>query len=129
MSDPIYIPRSRRRPRRPGEADRAIAFVPNDDNIDKWTLQCLDHGAKRGYNSHGVVVGNWEEALSMLLDDLVDVIVVARREHAPDEVLPRIEFVEDGPRTTTRPPRVEVADPLASNGPPQPGRRRPRPIE
>lgn len=110
MSNPIYLPG---RPRPSGEARTAIAYVPHDD-IEQSTLACLAHADRRGYQVQGVIVGNWEDALSMALEGLVDVVVVARREHLPPEVLPRVEFAEDHER-------VEVAGPL-----PPPRRRRPR---
>lgn len=94
--------------------ERAIIYVPHDDDIEQSTLACLEYAAARGYQVEGVIVGRWHDAL----EGTADVVVVARPEHARDAT-PRIEVVEDQRRKGA--PRVE-------SGPPPPGRRRPKPI-
>lgn len=72
----------------------AVVFVPTA-HVIPFAKQCLDYCAGRGYEIAGVVRDDWPAAFAMMATGLVDVIVVARREHLDPNRTPRVEILAE----------------------------------
>lgn len=99
--------------------ERAIIYVPDDD-MERCTILCLEYAQRVGYLVVGVVVGRWNDAQSMVLAGVADLVIVADRAQLPPDRTPRIEVVDEH----ARPDQSQDGE-----GPPtSPRRRRPKPI-
>lgn len=77
---------------------RAIIFVPDDAERDRWEKICLDECDRRGYLVAALVHGGaekWHDLRTMLTNGEADVLVVARKEHLPPDRIPRTEWVDE----------------------------------
>lgn len=99
--------------------ERAIVYVPDDD-MERCTILCLEYAQRVGYLVVGVVVGRWNDAQSMVLAGVADLVIVADRAQLPPDRTPRIEVVDEH----DQPDQSQDGE-----GPPtSPRRRRPKPI-
>lgn len=73
---------------------RAVIFVDDIDRLER-AAACADYCARRGYAIFGIIVGDeqWDDALRLAVDDVVDVIVVSSRAVLPAKRRVRLESV------------------------------------
>jgi acetyl-CoA acetyltransferase len=72
---------------------KAVICVPNTDR-GRWEAECLAHCTAWGYDVVAVMTagdGAVRDICQMVASGEIDVIVVARFEHLPQDTLPRIE--------------------------------------
>lgn len=86
---------------------RAIIYVPNDVDRDRWEAVCLKYCDRRGYEVVSLVVGGperWVHITQMLQAYEAEVVVVASQDHLPPNRTPRIESVTEELRLDAGPP-------------------------
>jgi hypothetical protein len=77
---------------------RAIIYVPDDEDRDRWEARCLEYCDRRRYRVVALVVGGperWDDAMDMMYAREADVLVVASKMHLPPDRTPRVEAVTD----------------------------------
>ena len=77
---------------------RAIIFVPDDAERERWEKICLAECDRLGYRVVALVRGGvekWGDLRRMLTSGEADVLVVARKEHLPPNRVPRTEWVDE----------------------------------
>lgn len=108
--------------------ERAIIYVPHD-HMEHCTILCLEYAQQAGYVVEGIVVDRWEDAQSMALAGVADIVIVAERSQLPPDRAPRIEVVAEHTKDDHNHDRDHDRHDEDDEGPPtSPRRRRPRPI-
>lgn len=99
------------------------AIYVTQAHVDSYTERCADYIQRLGLELKSVVVddrggGRWVEAVALLLDGVVEVIVVAERDELPTDRLPRLDVVAEErrrliPRQGCRPQLIRRYEPPA----------------
>src|SRR5690349_24628589 len=82
---------------------RAAIFMPEEELSNAALISpCFGTIAKRGY-AFDSIVSDWEQLMTMLREQLIQVVVYARPEHIDPSWLPRFELAEHGPNAAADP--------------------------
>lgn len=72
---------------------RAVILLPQNCPIDaQYAQDCREHVERRGYQLL-TAAWRWEVVDAMFRRGMIDVVVMARREHFDTAWLPKVEFV------------------------------------
>jgi hypothetical protein len=99
-------------------AERALIYIPDDGDAEKWLTLCLGYVARHDYELVAVVRGDWAGVRRMLDDGQAVVVVIARRDHPPAGRVPREVYVEEeGPAPTPQQRRPRLIPRDGADGP------------
>ena len=88
----------------------AVIYVPTAE-FDTYALRCTESCKAHGYELYGITQ-DWNDAVELKDNGIVDKIVVGRRDHIDPRNLPGVEVagdhvvVEAGRRSRRRRPRI-----------------------
>lgn len=79
--------------------ERAVIWVADDDDWQRWAARCADYCARRGYQVvaiiHGHAGGRWADVDAYVMAGHADLAVVADRGQLPRDRAHRVESVAE----------------------------------
>lgn len=76
---------------------RAVALIPTDDPAHtRWMVVCGEYCSRNGFLITAIA-RNYLDAVSMLACRGADIIVAARRDHIPPDLVHVVSEQQDGP--------------------------------
>jgi hypothetical protein len=99
----------------PGDI-RAVIYVPDTSETDRWYRTALEYCEAHRYEVVGVVTERcagdcWVDVIEMLRTGEANIAVIGRRDHLPAQRSPRIEVIAEA--TTPRAPTTRHRRPRA----------------